>query len=291
MSEETVLPVGIHPGVPFATYLDLPFASHSSVRTAYDRSLEHCRWEQMNPRDATPAMAVGSALHCLALTPDLYEEEVTVLDMASRGNKAYKALREDNPRGVIILTKEDDTVHAMRDSMMSRPHIARLFAQDPEDRELTLRWDLETRSGRVLRCKSRLDLPLLGAGCITDLKTCEDASSDAFERNIRYNGYGTQASFYLYAAWALGMGVDTFAFLAIERKPPYGCRIHQLSDAVIEKAWHDLQDTLSAYAEAMDTGVWPGYSDAPNYIDVPPWDDTYSSGGDLPEPIGEDEEL
>ena len=281
---------GTYQSVPFSQYLAMPRLSHSVASVANEQSPEHAKHALDNPKAATPVMEMGSALHCLALTPELYEDEVTILDMASRNNKAYKALREDNPRGTVILDKEQIHVEGMRDSMMARPHIAALFAQDPVERELTILWDWSVPDAPTIECKSRLDLPLFNASCICDLKTCEDASPEAFDRKVRYGSYGTQAAFYMQAAWASGEEPASFVFLAIERKPPYGCMLHEVSQGMLAKRWGEMEATLRLLAPHYKKAAWPGYTDAPNIIDVKPWESeqTYV---ELPSPVEEGEDL
>ena len=284
---------GTYQSVPFSHYLAIPDISHSTASVANEQSPEHAEWGRENPKAATPAMSMGSALHCLALTPELYSEEVTVLDMASRNNNAYWSLREDEPDTIVLLAKEEEIVYGMRDSIMGRPHIAALFSQPPEDRELTILWELEIPGDDPLKCKSRLDLPLFSTSCICDLKTCEDASPNGFDRKVRYGSYGTQAAFYNQAAWAAGHTPQSFVFLAIERKPPYGCMLHEVSQAMLAKRWGEMETTLRLLAANRTHVSWPGYPAEPNLIDVKPWElrDADQADANLPGPVGEGEDL
>jgi hypothetical protein len=73
-----------------------------------------------------------------------------------------------------------------------------------------------------LLCKCRPDYRIPERRILVDLKSCEDASPEAFARTIFNYTYYIQAGFYLDGvSQVLAEPYRTFIFIAVEKTPPY----------------------------------------------------------------------
>ena len=68
-----------------------------------------------------------------------------------------------------------------------------------------------------------------------------------------------------------GFKREHFAFIAVEKDPPYANAVYQLESEVIDKGRAELERLLAIYAECERTGIYPGYESGVRYIGVPVW--------------------
>jgi len=139
---------------------------------------------------------------------------------------------------------------------------ASVFAQDPETGvELRARFDF----------LPDLSLPRPVA---LDLKTtASQATPDEFGKAaIRY-GYDVQEEHYLDDLDLSGADGNRpqFAFVVVEKEPPYLVAVLQLPEVLRQRGRKRARRGRATYAECVRTGVWPGLSDDPQFVDVPNW--------------------
>lgn len=142
---------------------------------------------------------------------------------------------------------------------------------------------------------------------IGDLKTTEDASPEGFAKSIANWRYDVQHAYYMDGTrLALEQGKCTppqegkaelsvywtdpvtgvlcrcrpdfwrgypkhFAFIAVEKKPPYAVGVYVLDSEGVEIGRAQYQHDLRVYAECVRSGVWPGYGDKIQTISLPAW--------------------
>lgn len=142
---------------------------------------------------------------------------------------------------------------------------------------------------------------------IGDLKTTEDASPEGFAKSIANWRYDVQHAYYIDGTrLALEQGKCTppqegkaelsvywtdpvtgvlcrcrpdfwrgypkhFAFIAVEKKPPYAVGVYVLDSEGVEIGRAQYQHDLRVYAECVRSGVWPGYGDKIQTISLPAW--------------------
>lgn len=142
---------------------------------------------------------------------------------------------------------------------------------------------------------------------IGDLKTTEDASPEGFAKSIANWRYDVQHAYYIDGTrLALEQGKCNppqegkaelsvywtdpvtgvlcrcrpdfwrgypkhFAFIAVEKKPPYAVGVYVLDSEGVEIGRAQYQHDLRVYAECVRTGEWPGYGDKIQTISLPAW--------------------
>lgn len=265
----TTLTPGTYPNVPANEYHRWPAASQSLLKIMRDRSPAHARWQMLNPTEPTPAMQFGTALHMAVLQPELFDQEYVVAPDVDRRTKAGRAVWEDlletYDADSILKADEMQRIQAMRESIMANPTARALI---DGERELSALWN--DKDTGVL-CKARFDVVNRRAGAIVDLKTTNDASPSKFPRSIYDYGYYIQAAHYLAGALTLGLDVDLFAIVAIEKEPPYAVAVYQIEDQALVAGEDELRQLLSTYARCQETGEWPAYGDQAVRITLPRW--------------------
>lgn len=253
----SVLPPGLHRGIPMADYLALD-AMGSGRLEWLNVSPLHYRYMLEQPREETAAQALGTALHTAVLEPDLFQNryvceplDVAPLNAKPRATNAYKdAVAELEKDGHIVL-REDvmAKVRAMANAVRGHTHARRLLER-ATDRELTMVWE---RDGHL--CRGRADL--LGPGLMADLKTTRNLR-DFSPWAITKLGYFRQAGWYWDGAAQLERALQYFYFIAVESLPPYDVGVFVLDPAAIVCGTEDCDRLMKLLGECERTGQWPG---------------------------------
>lgn len=285
---ESEVAVGLHKGVPALTYHRWPGASQTLLKKARDRSFAHVRWEMLHPQEQTDAMIVGAAVHTAVLEPDqfgdLYDlagqceatkkgdgQRCSNTGTVRRDGQWFCNVRGHDPLGfntpgdqlVALRPAEYQTCSGVRDAIAAHP-IASLMIGG--EREASAVW-VDEKSGVL--CRGRFDVIDTELHAITDLKTTTDASPMRFRRTIYDLGYHIQAAHYIRGAQALGLDVDSFGIIAVEKEPPYAVAVYQLEGAAIYDGGRELDALLERWAECERTGIWPAYDNDVVKIDLP----------------------
>jgi len=125
-----------------------------------------------------------------------------------------------------------------------------------------------------LWCRARLDWLHDGLRVIDDYKTTEaSANPDAFTRTLFNLGYDVQCAFYVRGLRALtGIANLTFRFVVQESFAPYALSVIGLCPEAHEIGQRKVDYAIRLWRECLARNVWPGYSTATCYADVPPWE-------------------
>lgn len=270
---------GIYRDIPASEYHALKFASASRLKVLKDSCPAQLKFQLDNPQEPTRAMVMGHATHSLALENT---KAVAVADKCcaklgggqgrcksngrflDRGQwyclTHWKQFR-DGPGdevGLDVLTEgEYDTVLGMAASIRANPD-TRKYLDHREDTELSLVWQCPVTGVTV---KSRIDLlsRIDGRLVVADLKTTQDATEDSFAREIDNRGYDVQAAVYIRAIAATMGEYDVgFAFLTVEKAPPYLCTAYELDEESLLIGDDKATRLLNVWGECQRTKVWPG---------------------------------
>ncbi len=163
-----------------------------------------------------------------------------------------------------------EACEGMRDAIWDN-ELARSLLQSEGTRELSVFWhDAMGVFGRA-----RFDHVAweLDDGTIVDIKTTEDASEVAFEKDIYKYGYHMQGAWYLRAAASLGMPIKNYAILAVEKKPPYCLGLYTVTSGAIEAGWDQLLPAVELFARCVERNEWPGYKASRKVVPIalPHW--------------------
>lgn len=259
--------ITIERGLPAVDYHSRRAASSTRIKELL-RSPAHLKFMDENGKTAE-ALTVGEAFHSLVLEPKKFREQFAVAPKVDRrtkdGREAWQMFVDANP-GVTLLTEDQYlAVTGMSEAIMRHPMANELVLTRTET-ELSLFWEQLD-----MKCKARIDAYNLEHRCIIDLKSCDDADRDGFARSIARFKYHVQAAWYIDAARAAGLEVETMVFIAVEKVAPYGVACYTLDDQAIEEGRIQIAKALPLMANCEALNLWPGYDPGLQTISLPRW--------------------
>jgi hypothetical protein len=216
------------------------------------------------------AFDLGHAVHSIALgkgpdvilfpgtgaNPEAWQKQVDKDDVAK--------LRA---AGKVPLRPADYTqAYAMAGAVAVHPTASKLLRRGQAER--TLIWRDEATG---VLCRAKADW--LRPDGIVDVKTAADASEEGLSKAAWNHGYPVQAPFYLRGFRDRFPGVEPFfAFIAIEKDPPYLVHVNQLTERAMTWGDRQVSSALEIYRDCQASGVWPGYPlHEITDIDLPGW--------------------
>ena len=214
----------------------------------------------------TPAMQFGTVLHRALLEPDTYRGAFHVrpegMRFTTKDGIAWQAEHADKP---ILSLSEAKSIDQMVWNVHHHPFAKRLLAGGICEQSIFV-IDVDG----TLR-KSRLDMLTAGT-VIPDIKTCESAALDNFERNISRYRWHVQAAYYIDNCKLAGIDKQTFFFIAVEKTPPYAVRCLQLDDESVAIGRTLYRRDLAVYRQCVETGIWPAWEDTFTTASLPAWE-------------------
>lgn len=299
------------PSLPIGVYRDLPSESYHGRRAASStilrelmRSPAHA-WAAMTiPKEATPDMIFGEAVHLAVLQPDLFPdrfavstpcaakkkdgEKCTNAGVVSRGGEWFCGVRghdplkgapSDDPRA--SMTQDDwDRAMRMRDAIM-RHKAASEILNARTDTELSCFWRDDATG---VYCKARSDIVI--PDVLADLKTLRsggliDASPAGFAAALGDRRLDIQAGHYATGFIKSGVPVGEFQWIAAEKKAPFGVGFYSLRMTELSEAIDEVWKLLELYAdceadagreESKRNGGWARcYSQGVVEVTLPKW--------------------
>lgn len=220
------------------------------------KSPAHYKYALEHPREDTPALRFGRALHMAVLEPEAFKQHYVLMPEIDRRTKAgkeeYQRFMEYAGDREIISHDDYEAILGMHDAIWADQDAADLL--DGCQTEQPVFW---TDDATGIECKCRIDA--CKPGVVIDLKTCESASTEAFKRDALRLGYDVQAAHYLRGYRAhFGRNADWY-FIAVEKKPPYAVNVIHATDDFVDRGTWILIDLMDKLKECRDKDTWLGY--------------------------------
>lgn len=247
-----------------------PALSSSILKILATRSPYHawCAHPVLNPdykEEHKAEFDYGTAAHALLLEGS--ETNLCVVDANDWRTKVAQLARDEaREKGQTpILARQLTTVRKMVNAahqfieQSEYPNMMQIGAS-----EKRIAWN----DGGA-NCIAKLDR--LHMDVIMDYKSCDNASPEAFSRQIARMGYDLQAVFYTNGANANGLKVKRFLFLAQECDEPFACSWHALAPSMIEIANMRVEQALRTWRQCIKTDKWPAYSTDVHFAEAPHW--------------------
>ena len=245
-------------------YLSAPgVAKHDLDAFAKSPEHYHNKLNGLVPNESTEAMRLGSALHSLVLEgrrefvekPTEYINKDGALKPWNGNSNDCKQWLVENEGKTIVSRAQREWMEQVCEILSAPPEATRFWA-DGEPEVSLLATDPET--GLLL--KTRPDWHSAKTGIWMDLKTCTDASTDAFNREIYNRRYHVQAALQRKIANILGIRFEEYWYIAVEKSNPPMVNIRRLSPMALDLGEFKLNDELNALKECIETSTWPGYT-------------------------------
>jgi hypothetical protein len=229
------------------------------------QSPRHYLWEQTH-REEQPDnknFIFGSYVHAALLEPDTLKDSFVVIDMKTRHNKEYyaaAAIARKTGKQIILSGEKRDAEYIVENAQ-NDPHVMDLlnnsFAEVSAAAKIGDVW-----------LKARMDGYIPERKLMLDIKTTGE-SIYWFESNVRRWAYDISAPIYMdvvnAAAEALGdpnHGAETYLFLVIEKAPPFGIKIFEMTPEYLADGRTRYLAVLPAFKECLDTGIYSGYDNS-----------------------------
>ena len=255
-------------------YFALPLISASALKTAR-KSLAHYYHEYVRPdrepMQPTPAMQLGTVLHTLVLESDKISDVVMLvpegIDRRTKDGKAWYA--EADQSGKILIKSQDyDAMLAAAFSANSH-HVTKELAKHQWIVEQPMVWGkFKAKPDAVIEpCDHYPN------GLIFDLKSTVSASPSDFANQAYKLGYHIQAAHYCDGFMQV-YGTDAppeFLFLAVEKTDPHVCTWFKCSERMLEVGITERDELTAKIEQAATAGIWGGYSDKIEPLDLPRW--------------------
>ena len=253
----------IFPHMSDAEYFAAEGLSHSDTKLLA-RSPAYYRYvKTTGDREMKSEYDFGHAVHELLLGKG---GGIEVIDANDWRTKAAKEARDEARAAgrAPMLQHEYDKAKACADGVRLHP-FARMILDGMDHAELARFWD----DGDVRR-KAKIDAVI--GRCGVDVKTTDNADTEAFGRSAGKYGYATQNSWYEDALTAcLGIDDPGFLFLVVEKNPPYLVNVIQLDRYDVELGAKRNRQMIDLYRQCRDADTWPAYGDGINQAQLPRW--------------------
>lgn len=262
---------GLIHNLPMRDYRNAPGLNKSAL-DYFDESPEHYRdyLDGKIQREQTADMLFGSLLHAWVLEkrkdwvvkPSHYADAKTGEEKPWNGNatvcKEWLAI-QNKP-----ILDEDKQWQILETSslLQSDPRASSLF--DGGEPEVSMFCD---------GLKGRADW--YAPGRVVDIKTCQDASPDAVQREIAYRRYHVQFGLYRKILDGLGLANGVrFYFIFVEKSRPIRINVRELAPAAVLLGQEIAERQIFQVRQCEASGIWPGYSGAGatiGEVDLPAW--------------------
>jgi hypothetical protein len=218
-------------------------------------------------------MALGTALHCAVLEPEKFRATYVTPPKFDRRTTAGKTAAEEfekaNADKLFLPFDDHQTCLKMSESVWHHP-MARELLSGFGKNEVCAVW---TDKLTGLRCKCLIDRLGRWAGwsCLSDVKTCQDASPSGFAKAVYNLGYHERVAYYLDGLSAISPAQRKWFWIAVEKERPYAVAVYEPDEEMLLAGRQSARQHLSTFAERKARNVWPGYSDSSVLLRLPRW--------------------
>ncbi len=250
--------------------IDRPLSASSAVKILED--IELWKYEKENPKPDTAATAFGSALHCLLLEPEKFEEKFYVgiapvnpntKNEYKRASDAFKnwfagVEAEVYPKKIIFREEYEQLLIAQG---MLKPRIDKIFAAGRENgrilhTERKMTWK-DAATGQP--CIGYLDAEM--DGIILDIKTTAEMNSRKLYYKCR-DGYFLQAGVYAEAVKQIDKIEKPLVFLVFIRScPPYSMKIVRVDNPTLEAGLIRFRQAIMKYRKCAEKGLFRNWDE------------------------------
>jgi len=226
------------------------------------RSPLHYRHELTKERAETPAMRIGTAIHCLVLEPDLYCERFAIWAGGRRYGAAWTEWCAEHS-GKMILNEQENAEAAGAAAAVLQA-AGSYFGRGTAEEAIS--W-IDPATG--MPCKARVDLH---HDCLVELKSTATLDEGAFKSKAAKFGYHGQVAFYHDGLEALGHRMDDPPMIiVVEYTPPFDVIPFEVPPHVVDAGRSLYRQLLERLRECQQTDKWPGCAPGVQVFELPQW--------------------
>lgn len=243
----------------FPAYRALRRWNASALRAMRQGPPARVQWELAHPKESTPAMHFGRAVHTALIEPERFAREYVRrpdnIDYRTKDGKAWR----DEHAGEEVLTGDDWSRCAdVVDAVLAHPAAGRSLGATVL-REATLTWQ---------DCKARPDW--IADGRIVEFKVTRHANAGEWMAHRAFaDGWMHQLAWYREGARACGMDVQGGRLVLVSPTAPHFVHALEVKSDALDLIALENKRTLEAMRECEARGVWPGTPEAWRLVEPP----------------------
>jgi hypothetical protein len=223
--------------------------SASSLKFIAEYSVFH--YLNREPIKQTKYMIRGNAVHTICYEGiEEFKKQYFVLpklDLRKKDDKELKAkLFEKNIGKIPLDEEEDNIIRGIYKNFNGSQKIKKWINGKVE----------VSHYGTYQGIDVRVRPDCLGDDWISDIKTCQNASPEKFNKEIENRKYHLQAYFY---CLMLGIDPHKFRFIACETNHPFAVEVYKLDDTHLENAEMDFERAFTFWKLYKEKGIITGY--------------------------------
>lgn len=217
------------------------------------------------PKEPTPAMKLGNAIHTLLLERDLFHARYLCPPPLPKDGKPWNRTLKDhkaewsdwkakaNETGRTLLEPDDAvTAFKVNEAVLANPLAAGILGADGPTEQAIVWQDQETG----LNLKERRDKVLSSCGTIFDVKSSYDnIKPSVFSRTVYNQGYHRNAAWYVAGDRAFTGETHAYVFIAVS-KANLEVAFYELDDAALELGAMENRRALDRLHACLDSGQW-----------------------------------
>ena len=235
--------------------LGLPYASSHRLKTMANAGIEQVWHDIENPPSPSPAMALGSALHCLVLDQQSFNRDYIVAPKVDRRTKAGKQEWEDFQvvagKRTVLTEDQHATAKWMAGSIINHHWWEDTIPSQIETNPRNMTERSFIFKHREIPCKARIDY--LHDGLLLDIKTTSgDLSINSLTRTMANYGYAEQLAFYLLAATTCGVPVNRVVVGFVRNVAPHNVRFVEIDPEWLTAATGVIEGRLNEWGAHMN---------------------------------------
>jgi hypothetical protein len=254
------LPDGIHHGIPFADYVDIPRVHNTALKQIAESPLQY----QHYLRHGQPDKAIlrrGHAAHTATLEPKRFLREYLLWEGKVRRGREWDAFKAALNGRVDITPKEYDTATAIGEAVRTHPVAGPYFAKGAP--EVTILWTDPTTG---TKCKARADWV---DAAMVDLKTTGAVDPFRFQRTAYRLDYHVQAALYTDGYAAVTGETLPFVLVVVEAAPPHDVIVYRMPEEILEVGREEYLNRLDRLQHCIAANRWPGRCDVEMTFQLP----------------------
>lgn len=211
---------------------------------------------EREPQEKTPEFILGNLIHTLVLEPHLADERYVVPPELDRRTKDGK-FKYMQFIGTLCGREE-----VSREHWLIANNVAKAVLRHELAAQLLEGYAIEqsiyfTHSWTGAQCKVRPDAR--NGSLVVDLKTTADASYRAFQSSAYKYGYFCQAGMIQCALESIGIEMERFVIVSVEKKYPYPVGLFVLDEEAIDFGVNQFNELMSRYNKCRKIWEWPSY--------------------------------
>lgn len=209
------------------------------------------------PREATPAMITGELVHTLVLEPLKYRDKFYVMPKLDKRTTAGKQLHAacllEKDFRITVSEDQVEEANAMANGVRENS-VANVLIMENGKVEQSIYF---THEPTGLQCKVRPDS--WTGSVIVDLKTSADAGFRGFQSSAYKYGYYLQAGMIYCGLKSIGIDMESFVFVVVEKSPPYATAIYTLDPDALDFGVNQFNELMARLKHCCSEDKWPAF--------------------------------